>query len=108
MSTVFVVQDNPKLSYQDARKYGTRLIAVFPPREQVELSPQYALAQARKVLDAMQPGDSLVLVGDPVMIGICVNVAAEKIGKVRLLRWDKRDFTYIPVEVDFLDRVAVV
>jgi hypothetical protein len=52
----------------------------------------------------MTRDDFLVLVGDPVMIGLCVAVAAELIGRVRLLRWDKRTLAYFPIEVDFISR----
>jgi hypothetical protein len=38
------------------------------------------------------------------MMGLCVAVAVELIGKVKLLRWDRRTLKYFPIEVDFLAR----
>lgn len=105
MPTIFVTHEDPRLDYSPAYKFGEKMVAVFPPGAgQVTLSPQTALGQIRRVLNAMTREDYLVLVGDPVMIGLCTAVAAELIGKVKLLRWDKRALAYFPVEVDFLAR----
>lgn len=100
-STLFVVQDNPRLDFTPAREF-----AGWPPRTifgpgQITLSPQVALDHARNVLQAMLPDDYLLLTGDPVMIGICVTVAAQLHGKVRVLRWDRRTLSYLSIGVDF-------
>lgn len=105
MAIVYVTQDVPQLDYEPALIYGEKLVAVFPPGGQIRLSPQNALGQARKVLADLTAADWLCLAGDPVMIGICVAVAVEKVGKVRLLRFNRRELNYTPVEVDFLDRI---
>jgi hypothetical protein len=103
--TVFVTHEDPRLDYSPAFKWGERMVAVFPPGAgQITLSPQSALANARRVMQTMTREDFLVLVGDPVMIGLCVAVAAELVGRVRMLRWDKRTLSYVPVEVDFIHR----
>ena len=107
MPTVFVSQEDARLDYSPARKWGEPIVAIFPPG-QVQLSPQVALAQARRTLQGMTRDDFLVLVGDPVMIGLCVAVAAEKIGRVKMLRWNKWDFKYYPVEVDFVERADIL
>lgn len=105
MPTIFVTHEDPRLDYAPAFKWGERMVAIFPPGAgQVTLSPQVALANARRVLASMTRDDYLVLVGDPVMIGLCVAVAAEMVGSVRMLRWDKRTLSYVPVEVDFINR----
>lgn len=106
MATIFVTHEDPRLDYSPAYRWGDKLVAIFPPGSgQITLSPQAALANARTKLRTMTRDDYLILVGDPVMIGLCVAVAAEMIGRVRLLRWDKRSLSYTPVEVDFIDRV---
>lgn len=101
MPRAFVVQENPNFDYSPVREY-----AEWPPKVvfhpgQVTLRPQSALRHARNVLGDMYPEDYLLLSGDPVMIGICMAVAADLIGTVRALRWDRRSFTYIPIEIDF-------
>lgn len=52
----------------------------------------------------MTGDDYLALVGDPVKIAICAVVAAERTGKVKLLRWNKRSTEYVPIEVDFAEQ----
>ena len=105
MSTIYVTHEDPRLDYSPAYRWGDKIIAVFPPGAgQITLSPQSALANARARLSSMTRDDYLVLVGDPVMIGICVAVAAELVGRVKLLRWDKRSLSYVPVDVDFIGR----
>ena len=102
-TVVFVVHESPNFNYARALRYGATLRPVFHLGP-VQLSPQHALGHARNVLKAMRPGDYMILSGDPVLIGICVCVAAEMQGKVSLLRWDKQARDYFPVDVDFLAR----
>ncbi len=97
----FLVQDNPTLDFSPLREY-----AAWPPEVvfdpgQVTLHPQHALKHARTKLQGMQEDDFLLLNGDPVMIGICLAVAAELIGRVKLLRWDRREKIYLPITLDF-------
>ena len=103
MPKVFVTSEDPHLDYTPALDYGESVVGVFPPG-QVHLHPQIALYRARAVLQSMQPGDYLALVGDPVKIGICVAVAVELIGRVKMLRWNRQTLSYLPIAVDFLDR----
>jgi hypothetical protein len=100
MARVFITSDDPRLDFAAALDFGSKVIAVFPPG-QVHLSPQHALARAREVLKDFQPDDWLALVGDPVKIGICSAVVAERMGLMRLLRWNRHTLKYIPIEVDF-------
>lgn len=97
----FLVQDNPTLDFSPLREY-----AAWPPEVvfdpgQVTLHPQMALEHARVKLDSMTEKDFLLLNGDPVMIGICLQVAAENLGRVQLLRWDRREKVYLPIALDF-------
>lgn len=108
MATVFLSHEVPSLDFRPAEKFGD-LVTIFPPGAgQVTFSPQTALGLARRILSRMTRDDYLVLVGDPVMIGLCVAVAAELVGRVKLLRWDKRTLSYFPVEVDFVARSSKV
>jgi len=105
MPKVFITSEDPKLDYSPAYAHGEKVIGVFPPG-QVHLHPQIALYRAREVLRAMEPDDWLALSGDPVKIGICVAVAVERVGKVKMLRWNRHTTSYLPIEVDFLDAAA--
>ena len=53
----------------------------------------------RRVLADYKPGDGLVLVGDPVNIGIAVHEILSKKGGVLLLKWDRQTRNYIPIKL---------
>jgi len=101
-ATVFVTSEDPRFDYTAALEFGSSVVGVFPPG-QVHLQPQVALNRARSVLASMRPTDYLALSGDPVKIGICVAVAVERVGRVKMLRWNRHTLSYIDIEVDFLD-----
>ena len=107
MSKAFVVSENQKYSYADLQSFCQEMVPVFRPNSQVTLHPQGALGHARNVLRNITAEDYLVLVGDPVIIGICFAVVAELLGRVRVLKWDKFSMRYVPIEIDFLDRVGL-
>lgn len=101
-SKVFITSEDPRLDFSPAMQYG-EVVGVFPPG-QVHLHPQIALYRARRVLQDLTRDDFIALVGDPVKIAICAVVAAERIGKVKFLKWNRQSLSYLPIEVDFLDR----
>lgn len=105
MGVVYIAQDVPNLNFEPALKFGEQLVAVFPPG-QVRLSTQAALGNARKVLKDITLQDWLVLAGDPVMIGICCAVVAHDLGILRVLRWDRHEMKYIPIEINMIDVVV--
>lgn len=105
MPKVFITSEDPHLDYSPALQFGNPVVGVFPPG-QVHLHPQVALYRARGVLRDMQPEDYLALAGDPVKIAICAVAATERVGKVKMLRWNRQSLTYLPIEVDFLDQTT--
>lgn len=105
MATVYVSHEDPRLDYSGAYKFAEKLVAVFPPGPgQVTLSPQNALGLVRAKLRGISVNDYLILLGDPMMSALCVAVAAEYTGRIRLLRWNRFTLSYVPVEVDLLER----
>jgi hypothetical protein len=60
-----------------------------------------AVSTIKKELRYFNDRDHLLLIGDPAVIGICTAVAAEyNQGRVKFLKWDNREYTYYPVEVE--------
>jgi len=100
MSKVYIVVENPKFDYVPALAFG-ELQPVFPTYSQVQASPHEAIAHAQQRLAQLTSDDYLLCTGDPVLIGICVAVAAALIGKVKLLRWDRLEMVYVPITLDF-------
>ncbi len=99
--TVFVVQVDNTKDLSDAKQYGA-LRAVFGnPRKPYDTRAM--LAKARRVLTAWQPGDHLLMIGDPALCAICTAVVAEEQDVVNILSWDRNSFQYIPQRWDFGD-----
>ena len=100
MARAFVVSENQRHSYADLLSWAGELKSIFPPLAQVQLNPQSALTHAREILCDLSEDDCLVLVGDPVLIGICMIVDAELHPAVHLLPWDPLPTRSLPITID--------
>ena len=104
--TVFVVQVDNNKDLSDAKHYGA-LRAVFGnPRKPYDTAAM--IAKARRVLAAWQPGDYLLMIGDPTLCAVCTAVVAEEHDVVNILSWDRNTFQYIPQRWDFGDYLHTV
>jgi hypothetical protein len=87
----------PKVDMEPALAYG-ELVYIFEPNARSHLMINSLVDQAWDVLTQMQPDDYLVLMGDPVLIGIAFAVASDVLrehgGDVRVLKWSKKFQTY--------------
>lgn len=97
--TVFVVQVDNTKDLSDAKRYG-QLRAVFgKPRKPYDTAGM--VARARRVLADWQPGDYLLMIGDPALCAVCMTVASEQDDRVNILSWSRDSFEYAPQEWDF-------
>lgn len=96
---MFVTQADYTKDLSDAKRFGA-LKAVFAgvrkPYDTDEL-----LRKARRVLAGYQPGDYLLLMGDPALSSVCMSVACEREGVINLLSWDRNSFSYVPQTWNF-------
>ena len=101
--TVYVVQVDNSKDLSDAKQYGA-LRAVFgAPRKPYDTRAM--IAKARHVLSAWQPGDYLLMIGDPTLCAVSMAAVAEEHDVVNVLSWDRNSFQYIPQRWDFGDYV---
>ena len=101
MSTVYVVQENPKVDIISATKYG-ELIPLANQTEQLHLNPSRIISQFKRKLTKFSDNDYLLLLGDPALIGVAVTVASDvNNGKVTVLKWDRIEKMYYPVKLSF-------
>jgi hypothetical protein len=101
---VYVVQMMEGRNITPAADYGEPIVLL--PAGDVALSPGPTTHRLRRSLKNFSDKDWLLLMGDPVAIGMAAAVAARiNDGRVNMLRWDRQSKRYFPVRVDVSGRV---
>jgi len=101
---VYVIQEVSKFNVISAREYG-ELIPIFEEGKQIMLSRGPAIRKAKMILKDFNDNDYLLLIGDPSMIGLACSVAGyNNRGKYKVLKYDRRTFTYYPIQIDLNER----
>ncbi len=104
MAKVYIVQENPNVNVIGAGRFG-ELIPMLPPGRQITLSPAPVIRLLSNKLREFSDDDFLLAMGDPVAIAIASMVAGEvNNGKVNMLKWDRREYRYYPLEVDMYQK----
>jgi len=106
-NVVYVIQDipgtkigAPKINIIGATQYG-QLKVLLPENSQIILSPTYVITTLRQKLKDYKSNDYLLLTGDPAIIGVACSIVSDITnGKYKLLKWDKQERRYYPVEID--------
>ena len=104
---VYVIQDipgskmgAPKINIIGATQFG-RLKVLLPENSQIILSPNYVVTTLRTALKDYTIRDYLLLTGDPAIIGVACSLVSDITnGKYNLLKWDKQERKYYPVEIN--------
>ena len=108
---VYVIQDipgtkigMPKINIIGAREFG-ELKVLLPENAQIILSAGPLVFKLRKLLQDYKPKDYLLLTGDPAIIGVACSIVSDITGgKYNLLKWDKRERRYYPIEIDLYQK----
>lgn len=96
---VYVVQEVQGRNVTPARNFGD--LTVLLPDGDVVLSPGPTTRKLQRALKAFSDTDYLLLMGDPVAIGMACAVASDiNQGRFKLLKWDRQCHVYYPVDVD--------
>ena len=110
-SIVYVIQDipgtkqgAPKINIIGATQYGN-LRVLLPENSQIILSPNYVITTLRQKLKDYTIKDYLLLTGDPAIIGVACSIVSDVTnGKYNLLKWDKQERRYYPVEINLYSK----
>ncbi len=108
---VYVIQDipgtkigMPKINIIGAREFG-ELKVLLPENAQIILSAGPLVFKLRKLLQDYKPKDYLLLTGDPAIIGVACSIVSDITGgKYNLLKWDKQERRYYPIEIDLYQK----
>jgi len=110
-SVVYVVQEiagtregRPKINIIGASHYGN-LKFLLPELAQIIFSPGPLIIKLRRLLKDFKSHDYLLLTGDPAIIGVACSIVSDMTnGKYNLLKWDKQERRYYPIEIDLYNK----
>jgi len=108
---VYVTQENPRLNYSDAERFGTiKFLSVY------DYSPNGNSKRNEKLLEGLHRDlrgfdpmrDHVLLTGDPVVIAIVFQIVAGQVlegmcpdhGDISLLKWDGQNRKYNQIVID--------
>ena len=111
VSTIYVIQEiagtragNPKINIMGAANYG-RFKFLLPEFSQIIFSPGPLIYKLRQGLKEYKSKDYLLLAGDPAIIGVACSIVSDITGgKFNLLKWDKQERKYYPIEINLYER----
>jgi len=100
MPRVFVIQETMKHNLLPAQAFGD-LVFLLPPQVQITFSPGPIVVRMERHLQGFTEDDYLLLIGDPAAMAVAgALVAKHNNGRFKLLKWDKREMKYYPIQVD--------
>ena len=108
---VYVIQEipgtkfsKPKINIMGAAKYG-KFKFLLPEDSQIIFSPGPLIYKLRSLLKNFKKDDYLLLTGDPAIIGVACSIVSDITnGKYNLLKWDKQERTYYPIEINLYEK----
>jgi hypothetical protein len=108
---VYVIQEvsgtksgAPKINIMGAAKYG-KFEFLLPEFSQIIFSPGPLIFKLRKALKDFTTEDYLLLTGDPAIIGVACSIVSDMTnGRYNLLKWDKQERAYYPIEINLYER----
>ena len=114
---VYVIQEipgskagTPKINIMGAAAYSTTndFIFLLPEFSQMIFSPGPLIFKLRKGLRNYKPEDYLLLTGDPAIIGVACSIVSDITnGKYNVLKWDKQERKYYPIEINLYEKGEV-
>ena len=113
-SRVFVIQEiagtktgNPKINIMGASVYSSsgKFNFLLPEFSQIIFSPGPLVYKLRQGLKDFTKNDHLLLTGDPALIGVACSIVSDITnGKYNLLKWDKQERKYYPIEINLYEK----
>ena len=100
----------PKINIMGAAAYSTTndFNFLLPEFSQMIFSPGPLIYKLRKGLKDYTPDDYLLLTGDPAIIGVACSIVSDITnGKYNVLKWDKQERKYYPIEINLYEKGEV-
>jgi hypothetical protein len=91
---VFISQDVPKLNLTPAKAYAGEFVVILPPGEMTR-DLKRTISNIKHKLSDFQRGDYLLLIGDPIVMGLTLAIALNMADySLKVLRWDRQEKVY--------------
>ena len=108
---VYVIQEipgtqagNPKINIMGASQFG-QFKFLLPEFSQMIFSPGPLIYKLRQGLKNFKVEDYLLLTGDPAIIGVACSIVSDITnGKYNVLKWDKQERKYYPIEINLYEK----
>ena len=108
---VYVIQEipgtqagNPKINIMGASQFG-QFKFLLPEFSQMIFSPGPLIYKLRQGLKNFKVDDYLLLTGDPAIIGVACSIVSDITnGKYNVLKWDKQERKYYPIEINLYEK----
>ena len=95
---------NPKINIMGASQYG-QFKFLLPEFSQMIFSPGPLIYKLRQGLKDYHVKDYLLLTGDPAIIGVACSIVSDIThGKYNVLKWDKQERKYYPIEINLYEK----
>ena len=95
---------NPKINIMGASDYG-QFKFLLPEFSQMIFSPGPLIYKLRQGLKDYHVKDYLLLTGDPAIIGVACSIVSDIThGKYNVLKWDKQERKYYPIEINLYEK----
>ena len=117
-SRVFVIQEiagtkagKPKINIMGASNYSSsgKFNFLLPEFSQIIFSPGPLVYKLRQGLKDYTSNDYLLLTGDPAIIGVACSIVSDITnGKYKLLKWDKQERKYYPIEINLYEKLSLI
>ena len=111
---VYVIQEipgskagSPKINIMGAASYSTsgKFNFLLPELSQIIFSPGPLVFKLRNGLKNFNAKDYLLLTGDPAIIGVACSIVSDITnGKYNVLKWDKQERKYYPIEINLYEK----
>ena len=111
---VYVIQEiagtkagKPKINIIGASTYSStgKFNFLLPEFSQMIFSPGPLIYKLRQGLKNYTSDDYLLLTGDPAIIGVACSIVSDITGgKFKLLKWDKQERKYYPIEINLYEK----
>ena len=109
--TVYVIQEipgtkegRPKINIMGAASFG-KFKFLLPELSQIIFSPGPLIFKLRQALKNFSSRDYLLLTGDPAIIGVACSIVSDLTnGKYKLLKWDRQERRYYPIEINLYEK----